>query len=119
MPLVQRLFTGNSGNLAADLKRALIQSQIDENKAKAAHAGDAGADTITGVIQMGAGGPEGGQYTVKSRDPARAVQTLGNLTATNTVQRGLPAPPPGQPYARTGAKPGQSAQSFSADKYGR
>jgi hypothetical protein len=116
MPLIQRIIPGNSGNLAADLRRALTQSQIDENKAKAAHAGDAGAPTVEVSRQYGTYGEEGGQVKAKGRN-ATAVEQL----AADTVRAQLNRPPvrgaPPPPGARN--TPGGTAQSYSADKYGR
>ena len=116
MPLIQRLFTGNSGNLAADLKRALVQSQIAENQAKAAHAGDAGAPTVEVARQYGTYGEEGGQVKGKGRNPAQVEQLVAD---TVRAQLGRTPVRPGPPGV-TGAPntPGGAAASYNATKYG-
>jgi hypothetical protein len=118
IPLIGRLFrdaNASSGpDRAAALHRALVASQIAENQAKAAHAGDAGAPTLTYAQQTDTYGEGGAQFTGKGRNPAEVQRMVEAAVANkfrNPPVRVLP-PPPGSP-----GTPGGAAQSFQANKY--
>lgn len=96
VPLLSRLFTSGGTGQAADasmLVNLLKESQIAENNAKAAAAGEASKDQVTFEGSTSPAGPTINTYRVKSKDPIRAQMEL-----QRQIEADKRARQPGQPY---------------------
>lgn len=86
---------GNQGKMdeAVSLIRLLHAAQANEANAKAAHAGDAGADRTTAEYQDTGQGVGLGTFKVQSRDPQRALTQAAKYAADSQRMRGNPVNP--------------------------
>lgn len=120
MPGLDEVIRNNpagTGDAAMKMILALKQSQINENNAKAAAAGQGGADKYDIETQMTPSGVAYTTYKGKGRDPSAIQAELQRRALADMQARGL-KPNPNSPLGLPTANAADAAQARANQRYG-